>query len=528
MPSPHRARRLPRGAVWCSTLSGMMIGSTWLCFVPPWLLPIAFVPLWLAWTRATRASDVLRTGWIAQLAASLIGFSWIAPTVRDWGETSLTVGVLAWLLAACVANAHIPLVGWAWQALRTPSHVPGIKDMLLLVALALGVEAITPKVLPFHYGYPWMWSGLPLLQLADVLGAAGLAVFTYGANGLLTLAWLRRHTAPRHALAWAAASVALLSLGCLAGTARQAAWLRTDRAVSVRLIQMNHPIDQARAAREGHPYREHVLDAYFALSRDDASSSVQPDVLIWPEGALPFSLADGIETGYSRRLRSFARDATLPLITGAYGLPVAEAERSNLLVMFDANGDTAGVHVKHRLFPVGEEIPGAALLRRLWVANRPSAPVAAARAPGAIEVAGVRFGPSICYDGLFPDLGRALVESGAQVLVNVSSDYRFGATIEPYQHLYMTTARAVELRRPMIRLAQSGFSSVVLASGEEIVRSPLGAQWQATLAVPYLEAPPATWFAQHGQHLQWLWLGLVLTLSRLFAPRARVADTRVW
>ena len=75
-------------------------------------------------------------------------------------------------------------------------------------------------------------------------------------------------------------------------------------------------------------------------------------------------------------------------------------------------------------------------------------------------------GPQICYEGLFDWFGRALANEGAQVIMNITNDSWYGTWEEPFQHGYMTLARAVEVRRPLVRSTNTGLSSVALASGE--------------------------------------------------------------
>ncbi len=78
----------------------------------------------------------------------------------------------------------------------------------------------------------------------------------------------------------------------------------------------------------------------------------------------------------------------------------------------------------------------------------------------------INLGFQICYEGLFDYLTRESVQKGADLLINVSNDAWFGTWQEPYQHLYMTLSRAVEVRRPLVRGTNSGFSAVVSAKGE--------------------------------------------------------------
>ncbi|MGH8560008.1 MAG: apolipoprotein N-acyltransferase, partial [Methylococcales bacterium] len=85
---------------------------------------------------------------------------------------------------------------------------------------------------------------------------------------------------------------------------------------------------------------------------------------------------------------------------------------------------------------------------------------------------------------------------------------------EPYQHLYMTLARAVEYRRPVIRATNTGISSVALASGEILNRSPMHQEWSGRYDVSYLYKPIETFYERY----YWLVPGLLLgTVAGLLA-----------
>ncbi|MEQ1530576.1 MAG: nitrilase-related carbon-nitrogen hydrolase, partial [Methylococcales bacterium] len=113
---------------------------------------------------------------------------------------------------------------------------------------------------------------------------------------------------------------------------------------------------------------------------------------------------------------------------------------------------------------------------------------------------GYKMGAQICYESLFPQFSKSLAELGAQFIVNVTNDSWYGAWQEPYQHMYMTLARGVEFRRPVLRVTNTGISTVSLASGEILEQSPIHQPWVGVYEVPYLKNPPSTFYQR------WFWL----------------------
>ncbi|MDP3904579.1 MAG: apolipoprotein N-acyltransferase, partial [Methylococcaceae bacterium] len=162
------------------------------------------------------------------------------------------------------------------------------------------------------------------------------------------------------------------------------------------------------------------------------------------------------------------------------------------------------------LLAFGEYIPG----EQWFPAIRDWLPATGhfARGPGPTTLLkwnGYQMGPQICYESLFPKFSRDLSNLGAQFIVNVTNDSWYGTWQEPYQHMYMTLARGVEFRRPVLRVTNTGISTVSLASGEILERSPIHQPWTGVYEVPYLKTPPVTFYQQ------WFWLVPIMLWSSL-------------
>jgi apolipoprotein N-acyltransferase len=87
------------------------------------------------------------------------------------------------------------------------------------------------------------------------------------------------------------------------------------------------------------------------------------------------------------------------------------------------------------------------------------------RGPVLFPVEGAQVSASVCYEAIFGEIPREAVRKGATVLVNVTNDAWFGDTVAPHQHLAMARMRSVELRRPMLRAANSGISAFIDSRG---------------------------------------------------------------
>jgi apolipoprotein N-acyltransferase len=76
----------------------------------------------------------------------------------------------------------------------------------------------------------------------------------------------------------------------------------------------------------------------------------------------------------------------------------------------------------------------------------------------------------ICFDDIFPELARRFVRKGAELLLVITNDAWFGPTAAAYQHTQASTFRAIELRVPVARTANTGWSGCIDPSGRWIGR----------------------------------------------------------
>jgi apolipoprotein N-acyltransferase len=258
-------------------------------------------------------------------------------------------------------------------------------------------------------------------------------------------------------------------------------------------------------ARKGLGFRDEIVGRYFRMTREGIrrAGDRPPDFTVWPETAFPDVIReDRMYAGYAGILQHFVRSGNVPLVTGAIGRDAASGKPSNAMFFFDREGRLAEPpYRKVHLLVFGEYVPFSDAFPAVkewfpWLADFSRGPGPEIRRAG-----GVRVGPQICYEGLFPEFSRGLAERGAQIFVNVTNDSWFGAPAEPAQHLWMTLARGIEFRRPVVRATNTGISAAMQADGVMLGESPIGEEWHGQYDVPYRTDPPPTFYQRVGFRL---------------------------
>ena len=75
--------------------------------------------------------------------------------------------------------------------------------------------------------------------------------------------------------------------------------------------------------------------------------------------------------------------------------------------------------------------------------------------------------------------------------------------IDSKQHLYMTLARGVENRRPMIRATNTGLTAAVQADGTVIPPGPIYQKWGGFFQLGIKEKPTITFFSKFHFFANW-------------------------
>ncbi len=494
-------------------LSGILIGTSYIPF-PPWASLFCFVPLWLFWSRQTHLKNVLLGGFITAFVFTLIGFNWVAYLLHEFAHLDWPIAIIGLLFYALIAHLYVPLAGLLWFLSRRLLNSSERLSLALMTIISILCEAYSLTLFDWNFGYSWYGAHLPIYQWAEFIGFSGLSALTLLCNLPLYIAWQnRKHNKGKIILASVLSGFILLNMGGV--------WLKArlpvpDAAFNTLLIQASIENSEKLAAELGKGYSTEILHRYLTLTDQalKAHADKKIDFVLWPETAFPALLGEAFKLNpLPLALSQFLHERQIPLITGAYSVDPSSRLITNSLFVLNKDGEIVPPHYsKTILLAFGEYIPG----EQVFPALRDWLPETGHFARGAgptqlLHWNGYKMGAQICYESLFPNFSRSLAALGAQFIVNVTNDSWYGSWQEPYQHLYMTLARGVEFRRPVLRVTNTGISSVVLASGDILEQSPIHQPWTGLYEVPYLSTPQTTFYQN------WFWLVPSLLWSSLLA-----------
>jgi apolipoprotein N-acyltransferase len=244
-------------------------------------------------------------------------------------------------------------------------------------------------------------------------------------------------------------------------------------------------------------------------------------LVIWPESSMEVTIGENLQVLPMELMPQFKAERA-GFIFGAKsirGVPGrTNVKAFNTAFFTDTKGRILSRYHKQILLAFGEYLPFQKILSLL-----PAMPFADGFTPGSGPVGfhlarGVRVAPLICYEDLMPDLARKFVDqTRANILVNLTNDAWYGRSVGPWQHLRLAQSRAIETRRTLVRVTNTGVTSLVNARGELVKVLPMFAP--ATMETEVEILNEETLYVRFGDWFAWAMTTITAALSLLHVKR---------
>jgi apolipoprotein N-acyltransferase len=426
---------------------------------------VALAPLFAAFLRLPPLAAAA-AGLVFGSAGTLAIGWWLPGMLERYFEVPPGAAWAAFGTAALLIDGlPYAALGALASAAARRGRPPGALVLGAGFVLAEWLRASGPVANPFAL-LAYSQHGTAFAQLADLAGAWGIGWLLASANAALAGMWVARPAArPRAALRLAAAGAAVAAAFAY-GAVRLAEPVDPAALVRVAVVQTGIERERHGNERAAAERLEHTL----ALTR--AAAAHAPDLVFLPEHAVDFTL-DAPTPERAALLRTV--DALgVELVLGAARQDGARWHNSVYLV--GPRGRRAHSD-KVRLVPFAEYGPFGPTLRASTALYQPGTP-----APLAARAASV--GAFLCGESLHPDVARALVAAGADLLANPSIDTWLQAPAAARSLLQIAAFRAIETRRAVVRATPTGYSAVIDPWGRTVALSRFGGADLLVAAVP--------------------------------------------
>jgi len=488
--SLNSAMKVPTARVLLSLLSAFLLILSFPRFDLGFLAWIAVIPLFVA-LKDMGLKSAFGLSFLAGISFLMGVFYWIN-VINGFGWTDF-------VLLGVYLGSYFGLFGLALSFISQRTKLsPVFTAPFIWVSM---------EYLRSHAGFlglPWALMGhsqylnIPMIQISSITGAYGVSFLIVMVNALLSEIILYCGSKKQGTLvqSWpklvsaAVVTIFLFTISLTYGFVRVSNQHAGDK-VTITAIQGNIPQD----VKWNPEFKKLHLAKHVKLTKQAAKLS-RASLIVWPEAA-----AEGFFKRDLRLLKTFitlAKETNTHLLIGSSARPKfgsREFRRKNSFnsaFLVSPMGRIAGQYNKIHLLPFAEYFPyGDSFPWPSRLVSRTSNFI-----PGneytVFNVNGAKFGVTICWENIFPDLFRKFVMNGAHFMVNIANEAWFGETAAPYQFLSMSVFRAVENGISIVRSANTGISGFIDPYGRIMGTVKVGdkdifVQGYLTKAIPLLQ-----------------------------------------
>jgi apolipoprotein N-acyltransferase len=389
----------------------------------------------------------------------LIILYWIPRVMVQYGGTSWLLGIIG---LVCLA-AFLSIISGLAGVLIGKITVSGIDYLsaLWIPAIWIAKDLVTEKIFG---GFPWclvgysQYKNIYFIQLAEIVGIHLVSFLVIGINVLIFRAIKAKDKKAWFVVLALVASIYAIGFGLLKNHDAR------NKSISWRqagIIQPNSNHDQVFDFTS----IKTTLAGLFRTSRRLKESGAE--FVVWPEFTVPIY---PLQTPYFReQFLAFSRE-NVPLLAGFTDYGGSENVFNSAMLF---QGGEIQKYDKVHLTPFGEYV----LFRRWLFFVKKITDEIGDFTPGEkihnLSLAGHPLATPICYEVIYPELVRAMIAQGGEVIVTLSNDSWFGDSSAPYQHLAMAVFRSIENRRFLLRATSNGISALVAPTGRIVHQSPL-------------------------------------------------------
>ena len=433
----------------------------------------AYVVLAALLRRASRPLDGLFIGFAFGFGLHIIGSSWVYEALhREAGQSGAfaAAATIAFCSYLAIFTA-LPSAILTW--LGASRGIQDIENFRNSGAWRLTQVALFAALMTLgEWGRSQLFNGFTSLSLGCALIDTPLRGYApvFGAYGVSTVGFLMAALVV-FAVSGLASRPRQTALGILAGSGLTAVGMFFS------LVDWTHPFGEPLTYRliQANVIQTRKFDPAFIPNEinayEKAITQAPADLVATPETALPVFL-NQIPPGVMQRLKAFSRTTNSHVLIGVATMDAA-ARGFNSAIDVAPGRDFIQRIDKIDLMPFGEYTPWGFN----WFTKALAIPLkdlsAGAEGQRPFDVNGQKVGVMICQEDL---LGRAALRwmPSATLLLDITNLAWFDGTLAIGQSIQIARMRALEVGRPILRVANTGVTAAIDARGNVLKALPIG------------------------------------------------------
>jgi apolipoprotein N-acyltransferase len=351
---------------------------------------------------------------------------------------------------------------------------------------------------------------LYLIQFLDITGQSGVVFWICLINTILYLLLINRSNIST-VIKLVITVLLLFFIPLLYGFYKMIEKPTAD-GISIAYVQPNIDLDKKWDSKTKHK------NLQILVSMTDSILITHPDLVIWPETAIPYYLKDAEEDLVL--LKSHIEFNNYNLLSGAIDFSTDNGHRlkHNATYFFSPEDSEYTIYRKLLLVPGEESIPFNNFMPD-WIMPMEKGQLSpgeeavifkmnlipyqlkykendwqiTGRAP---TLQSIKISSVICYESVFPNIVQRFFNEGCDLLIIITNDAWFDYTSQPFQHSQAAVLRAIEQRSSVVRCANSGISTFIDPYGRRFFDSALFHKTSAQKIMPIRKN--STFYSRYG------------------------------
>jgi len=419
------------------------------------------------------------------LGAYSLGYYWIPYTIEEFGSINFPFNQMLGALFSLIIFPHFFILIFVVNILKkiTTQKILSPVAYPLIALMVTLMEHFTPTQFPTYLAHPFGHLA-PYLSLAPIFGTIIFSFMSFWVILTLTLKPLDK----KNIVISTTAFGLFIICNFLNPLTPLSSPDQVTKQLAIRMVQANVGNFLKLTSEEGDPNSIHeVIARYKNMSTDP---SIMPDLIIWPETAYPQNLYSKYLQNNSTEIPDLFKEIiqfqNADLFIGGYDVDRLDDNSKfeteyNAAFLFKPSDQGFPIYDKvyHKiiLLAFGETLPFGFFNKYLgrYIQN-----ISYFKRGSQYTLFETKknsfFISSICYEILQPSFTRNylnVVENEPHFIINLTNDSWYGISSEPYQHLFLAKWRAFEFKIPIIRMTNTGISSIIYPDGSESKRTKL-------------------------------------------------------
>ena len=417
---------------------------------------------------------------LSGLILNSIGFYWLFYTIHDFGQFSTFLSLIGFILFAILSSIQFLFPPLIYKVLKKSNSLTAISLPATLSFVT--VENFFPKFFPWSFAHTTLFFKSLSLN-ASIFGTQILSFFIFWIceffiDFALHKSNRRAYKRPSF-VPLIIFTVLLINGNCL--NQKNYDYKKTK----VTIVQAVPTTELV----EGMQIIKADIYKYYNLTKDYIQN-LDSSLIIWPESVIANLIPEDIGNVKTNYKLPYFGDS-FPILTGALSYN-NKNEIYNSIYFVGKDGEVPFPYHKQVLIPFGEYIPlveyfpflkkltklegffDRGTRTRVFTYNDKNNYL-------------VKVSPFVCYEELVPKLFLDAANKGANLLVGVSNDGWFGKGVALYQHNMISSFRAIETNRFLIRGTHTGLTSIIDNKGNLLDSFPIYEDFIKSYDIPLIE-----------------------------------------